>query len=162
MQDDRAAFIEGFALKLNESGMQRMAARVFATLLTAPGGGLTAREIAETLGASAGAVSGATSYLTRTGLVERTRTPGERVDRYDIKGTSWAEVMAVETEMLLSLSSWLDKGASAVAGDLEATDRLEATRDFFAFMADEMPKLVERWQTSHRQNGATGSSGSEN
>jgi len=151
MQEDRAAFIEGFALKLNESGMQRMAARVFATILTAPGGGLTAREIAETIGVSAGAVSGATSYLTRTGLIERTRTPREHVDRYDIKGTSWAEVMAVETEMLLSLSSWLDKGASAVAGDPEATDRLEATRDFFAFMADEMPKLVDHWQRSQHQ-----------
>jgi oligoribonuclease (3'-5' exoribonuclease) len=58
--------------------------------------------------------------------------------------------MAVETEMLRSLSSWLDKGASAVTGDREATDRLEATRDFFAFMADEMPKLVDRWQkTQH-------------
>ena len=122
MQEDRAAFIEGFALKLNESGMQRMAARVFAALLTAPGGGLTAREIAEALDVSAGAVSGATTYLTRTGLVERTRTPRERIDRYDIKGTSWAEAMAVETEMLRSLSSWLDKGASAVAGDPEATD----------------------------------------
>jgi DNA-binding transcriptional regulator GbsR (MarR family) len=152
MKEDRAAFIEGFALKLNESGMQRMAARVFAALLTAPGGGLTAREIAETLDVSAAAVSGATSYLTRTGLVERTRTPRERVDRYDVKGTSWAEAMAVETEMLRSLSSWLDKGASAVAGDREATERMEATRDFFAFIADEMPKLVDRWQRSQRQS----------
>ena len=50
MQEDRAEFIEGFALKLNESGMQRMSARVFAALLAAPGGGLTAREIAEALG----------------------------------------------------------------------------------------------------------------
>lgn len=148
MQDDRAAFIEGFALRLNESGMQRMAARVFAALLTAPGGGLTAREIAETLEASAGAVSGATSYLTRTGLVERTRTPGERVDRYDVNGTTWAEAMAVETEMLRTLSSWLDKGATAVADDPDATQRLKSTRDFFAFIADEMPKLVDRWQQS--------------
>jgi DNA-binding transcriptional regulator GbsR (MarR family) len=150
MEDDRAAFIEGFALKLNESGMQRMAARVFAALLTAPGGGLTAREIAETLDVSAGAVSGATSYLTRTGLAERTRTPRERVDRYDVRGTTWAEAMAVATEMLRSLASWLDKGATAVTGDPEATDRLEATRDFFTFMADEMPKLVNRWQKSQR------------
>ena len=148
MDEDRAEFIEGFALKLNESGIQRMSARVFAALLVAPGGGLTAREIAETLGVSAGAVSGATSYLTRTGLVERTRTPGERVDRYDVRGTTWAEAMAVETEMLRTLSSWLDKGASAVAGDSDAVDRLERTRDFFAFMADEMPRLVERWQES--------------
>ena len=59
--------------------------------------------------------------------------------------------MAVETEMLRTLSTWLDKGASAVAGDPEAVDRLEATRDFFAFMAEEMPRLVERWQTSQRR-----------
>jgi hypothetical protein len=58
--------------------------------------------------------------------------------------------MAVETEMLRSLSSWLDKGASAVAGDPEATERMEATRDFFAFIAEEMPKLVDRWQRSQR------------
>jgi len=148
MDGDRAEFIEGFALKLNESGMQRMAARVFAALLIAPGGGLTAREIAETLGVSAGAVSGATSYLTRTGLVERTRTPRERVDRYDVKGTTWAEHMATETELFNILASWLDKGASAMSGDSDAVDRLETTRDFFAFMADEMPRLVERWQKS--------------
>lgn len=148
MEASRAEFIEGFALKLNESGMQRMAARVFAALLTAPGGGLTAREIAETLDVSAAAVSVATSYLTRAGLAERTRTPGERVDRYDVQGITWAEAMAVETEMLHSLSSWLDKGTTAVAGDPGATERLEATRDFFAFMAEEMPKLVDRWQES--------------
>ena len=150
MDEDRAEFIEGFALKLNESGMQRMSARVFAALLVAPGGGLTAREIADTLGVSAGAVSGATNYLTRTGLVERTRTPGERVDRYDVRGTTWAEAMAVETETLRTLSSWLDKGASTVADDPAAVERLEGTRDFFAFMADEMPQLVERWQTSRQ------------
>lgn len=152
MDGDRAEFVEGFALKLNESGMQRMSARVFAALLVAPGGGLTAREIAETLGVSAGAVSGATSYLIRTGLVERTRTPGERVDRYDVRGTSWAQAMAVETEMLHTFASWLDKGASAVAGDSDAVDRLETTRDFFAFMADEMPRLVERWQKSRAEH----------
>lgn len=149
---DRSEFIEGFALQLNETGMQRMAARVFAALLTAPGGGLTAREIAGTLGVSAAAVSGATSYLTRTGLAERTRRADERVDRYDVRGTQWAEAMAVETETLHTLSGWLDKGASAVAGDPDATERMEGTRDFFAFMADEMPKLVDRWQESRRSS----------
>ena len=150
MDGDRAEFIEGFALKLSESGMQRMAARVFAALLTAPGGGLTAREIAEMLGVSAGAVSGATTYLTRAKMAERSRTPGERVDRYDVKGTTWAEAIAVETEMMRSLAAWLDKGASLVAGDREATERLEDTRDFFNFVSVEMPQLVERWQKSRR------------
>jgi DNA-binding transcriptional regulator GbsR (MarR family) len=148
MKEERAEFIEGFALQLHESGMQRMAARVFAVLLTAPGGGLTAREIAETLGVSAAAVSGATTYLTRTKMAERSRTPGERVDRYDVRGTTWAEAITVETELLHTLSGWLDKGASLVADDREATQRMKDTRDFFDFVAVEMPKLVERWQAT--------------
>lgn len=145
---DRSEFVEGFALRLNESGMQRMAARVFATLLAAPGGGLTAREIGEQLEVSAAAVSGATSYLTRAKLIERTRRPGERVDRFDVHGTTWAEAMTVETETLRGLATWLDKGLAAVDGDSDATDRLEGTRDFFLFMAEEMPRLVQRWQDS--------------
>jgi hypothetical protein len=60
--------------------------------------------------------------------------------------------MAVETEMLLTLSAWLDKGVSAVTGDPAATERLETTRDFFAFMAEEMPKLVDRWQKAQRRH----------
>ena len=135
MQEDRAAFIEGFALKLNESGMQRMAARVFAVLAD--------QRLPHVL-------SGATTYLTRTKMAERVRTPGERVDRYDVRGTTWAEAIAVETEMLHTLSGWLDKGASLVAGDREATQRLADTRDFFDFIAVEMPKLVDRWQASRR------------
>lgn len=150
MKEDRATFIEGLALELSESGMQRMAARVFAALLTAPGGGLTAREIAETLDVSAASVSGATTYLTRAKMAERTRTPGERTDRYDVRGTTWAEAITVETEMMQSLSAWLDKGASLVAGDKVAMQRLADTRDFFDFISVEMPKLVERWQKSQR------------
>ena len=151
MPDDKAAFVEGFALQLNESGMQRMPARVFATLLMAPGGGLTAREIAENLGVSAAAVSGATTYLTRTKMAVRTRNPGERVDRYDVRGTTWAEAITVETDLLQNLSSWLDKGVSVVAGDREATQRLLDTRDFFEFVSVEMPKLVDRWQRSRNR-----------
>lgn len=151
MPDARAEFVEGFALRLSEAGMQRMAGRVFATLMTAPAGGHSAREISEVLGVSAGAVSGATRYLTQAGLVERTRTPGERLDRYDVRGTTWAEAMATETEVIRRLSTWLDKGVEAVADDPAATERLTDTRDFFDFLAAEVPLLVERW---HAQRGS--------
>ena len=62
MADDVAEFIEGFALMLNEAGMQRMAARVFGALLAAQSEGLTAKQIGEVLGVSPAAVSGAVGY----------------------------------------------------------------------------------------------------
>lgn len=146
--DETAGFIEAFALELNQAGMQRMAARVFAALLVAPEGGSSARDLSETLGVSPAAVSGATSYLTRTQLAARRRVPGERVDRYDVDGTTWAEAMATETQTIESLARLLDVGLTAVAPGGAAHERLDSTRDFFLYMAQEMPLLVERWKES--------------
>lgn len=141
-------FVEGFALELSQSGMQRMAARVFAALLVAPENGHTAKEIGEVLGVSPAAVSGATAYLTRMGLAVRQRVTGERVDRYNVLGTTWAEAMASETQMIRTLSDLLEEGLARVDDASAAHERLAATHDFFTYMAVEMPKLVDRWHTS--------------
>jgi DNA-binding transcriptional regulator GbsR (MarR family) len=145
---ETSEFVEGFALELNQSGMQRMAARVFAALLVAPANGYTAKEIGEALGVSAAAVSGATAYLTRMGLAVRQRVRGERVDRYNVLGTTWAEAMATETQMITTLAKLLEQGMSRVDDDSAAHERLAATHDFFTYMAVEMPKLVDRWHAS--------------
>jgi len=149
---DREAsdFVEGFALELSQAGMQRMAARVFAALLVAPDNGYTAKEIGEALGVSAAAVSGATAYLTRMGLAARLRVTGERVDRYNVQGTSWAEAMATETQLIATLTRLLQQGLEDVEPGSAAHERLAATHDFFAYMSAEMPKLVERWRESRQ------------
>jgi DNA-binding transcriptional regulator GbsR (MarR family) len=148
MSDPAAEFIEGFALVLNKAGMQRMAARVFAALLAAQEGGLSAKQIGEALGVSPAAVSGAVAYLTSTGLANRVRTPGARVDHYIVDSTTWAEAVATETDRLRELSQWLTKGAAAVPAGSPSRDRMTETRDFFDFLVVEMPKLVERWRAS--------------
>lgn len=150
MTGETNEFVEGFALELNRSGMQRMAARVFAALLVAPENGYTAKEIGAALGVSAAAVSGATAYLTRMGLAVRRRVTGERVDRYNVLGTTWAEAMATETRTIKTLSDLLDQGLLEVDDGSAAQERLAATRDFFSYMAVEMPKLVERWHESRQ------------
>jgi len=143
-------FVEAFALELHQSGMQRMAARVFATLLVAPENGYTAKEIGEVLEVSAAAVSGATSYLTRMGLAVRRRVTGERVDRYDVLGTTWAEAMTSETKMIQTLTAHIERGLEDVPTGSAAHERLDATRDFFVYMAAELPKVVDRWHASRR------------
>jgi hypothetical protein len=148
MADSVAEFVEGFALVLNQAGMQRMASRVFGALLTAPAEGLTAKQVCDQLQVSPAAVSGAMSYLTRTSLAQRVRQPGERVDRYVVDDSSWAEAVASETRRLVELSSWLDRGAAVVEPGSAAHARMAETRDFFDFVSQEMPKMVERWHAS--------------
>ena len=149
-----AEFVEGFALILTRAGMQRMASRVFAALLASESGELTAKQIAEALGVSPAAVSGAVNYLTRTGLAVRARHPGARVDHYRVEDSTWAEAMATESERIDELADWLGQGARAVPAGSDAEKRLHETRDFFLFIAAEMPKLVERWQASRRSGEA--------
>jgi|SRR3954451_13207267 hypothetical protein len=155
MSRPTAEFVEGFALVLNRAGMQRMGSRVFAALLAAEDEGLTAREIAEALGVSPAAVSGAVTYLTSTGLANRRRTPGNRVDHFVVDGTTWAEAIAMETDRLRELSGWLGKGIDAVPEGSPARTRLAETRAFFDFLTVEMPKLVDRWHEQQQKTRRT-------
>src|SRR5919201_2248121 len=86
-----ARFVERFASTLEISGVQRMPARVFAALLAADSGTLTAAQVAERLEASPAAISGAVRYLAQIGLITRTREPGSRPDRYRVDDDAWYE-----------------------------------------------------------------------
>ena len=66
-------FVERFTALLIDGGMPRMPALVFSRVLAEDSGQLTAAEIAERLDVSPAAVSGAVRYLTRVGMLVRTR-----------------------------------------------------------------------------------------
>ena len=82
-------FVERFAMTLEESGVPRMPARVFVTLLATDSGALTAAELAERLQVSPAAILGAVRYLIQVDLITRERDPGSRRDRYQVFDDAW-------------------------------------------------------------------------
>jgi DNA-binding transcriptional regulator GbsR (MarR family) len=146
-------FIERFALNLTEAGMARMPARVFATVLVAEDGRRTAAELAGQLGVSPAAISGAVRYLTQLRLVSRGREPGERVDHYRVSSGTWYEAIARRDEMVARWLVDLEDGVKAVGPDTAAGARLEETRQFFAYLLDEVPRMLDRWRA---RRGAAG------
>src|SRR5438067_9473989 len=82
-------FIERFAQVLVESGMPRIASRIFIALVATDSGRLTAGELAEQLQASPAAVSGGVRYLAQVDLVSREREPGSRRDHYRVDEDIW-------------------------------------------------------------------------
>ena len=139
-------FIERFALDLTDSGMARMPARVFAALLVDDDGRLTAAELAELLGVSPAAISGAVRYLSQIGMVSRGREPGERRDHYQVSADTWYEVVGRRDQLLARWEQDLDEGIKAVGPDTPAGDRLEETRRFFEFLRHEGPRVMARWR----------------
>jgi DNA-binding transcriptional regulator GbsR (MarR family) len=148
-RDDEAVrrFIERFALDLTEAGMARMPSRVFAAILIADDGQLTAAELTELLQVSPAAISGAVRYLTHLGLVARGREPGERRDHYRISGDMWYEVVARRDAILARWEQDLQDGIKAAGGlDTRAGARLEENRQYFEFLRQEAPQIMARWR----------------
>jgi DNA-binding transcriptional regulator GbsR (MarR family) len=147
------SFIERFALVLAAAGMQRMAARAFAALLVAEDGSLTAREFAELLQVSPAAVSGSVRYLEGARMARRARRPGERTDHWTLGGESWYETVGTRTDIIDALAAALDEGLAAVPEASQAAERMSEMRDFFMFLAEEMPRVIVRWRAHRSESG---------
>jgi len=156
VEADRRRFVERFGLLLAEAGMPRMAARAFACILAEDEGRLTAAEIGERLGVSPAAVSGAVRYLVQVGMVTRGREPGARRDDYRLHDHLWYELFAFRGELLRRWEQAMADGAALLGGS-PAGDRIGETREFFAFLQDELPAMMERWRV--RQAKRSGSNG---
>jgi DNA-binding transcriptional regulator GbsR (MarR family) len=146
-------FIEQFALLLVEAGMPRMASRVFAAVLAEDSGRLTAGAIAARLRVSPAAVSGAVRYLVQVRLLFRGREPGARSDHYYLsEDDPWYAAITNRSEMLARWEESAARGA-AVLGDRPAGARLRETAEFFSFLREELPLLLERWRAGRTAAG---------
>jgi predicted transcriptional regulator len=147
-RDDEAVsrFVERFAMTLEESGVPRMPARVFVTLLATDSGALTAADLAERLQVSPAAISGAVRYLIQVDLITRERDPGSRRDRYRVFDDAWYEATVRRERLLLRWEDSAREGVAALGPDTPAGLRMVETVAFFEFLRREMAALQERWR----------------
>src|SRR5215468_6891477 len=154
-RDEQAVgpFIERFASVLVEAGVPPMPARVFSALLVTDSGRLTAAELAELLGASPAAISGAVRYLEQVGMISRQREPGSRRDVYLLRNNLWYEISLGRDQVLAHWANAARDGAQILGPDTPAGQRLADSHDFFAFLRQELPALLERWRAHKAQHG---------
>jgi DNA-binding transcriptional regulator GbsR (MarR family) len=143
---------EELALVLSTHGMQRMTARVLATLLFTEQPTMTAGELGERLKASSGAISGAVKMLTSVGLVERVPAPASRRDHYRLRDNAWAIQYTSQNEVTLAVIKAAEAGIAATEDGSLARKRLTQMRDFYNFLFDEIPALLDRW---YQRSGST-------
>jgi predicted transcriptional regulator len=139
--------VERLGRLLAEWGLPRMAARVLFVLMTADEPSLTAGELAERLGVSPAAISGAVRYLNHIHMVARDVVAGSRRDRYRLVDDSWYEVTIEKMTLITTLADIAREGVDAAGGPTTpAGARLAGMRDFYDFVQEELPVLLRRWQ----------------
>lgn len=136
---------EQLALVLTSLGLQRMTARVLASLLFTEQSTMTMAELGARLQASSGAISGALKTLTSVGLAERVPVPGSRRDHYRLRDDAWAVLFTGQNATLAAMQSAAATGIAAAPPDSLAHHRLTQMRDFYAFLLAEIPALLDRY-----------------
>lgn len=138
-------------MALEALGTPRTAARVLSALLVADPPEQTAEQLAATLHASRGAISGGTATLTTMGLIERKRRRGDRKDYFRNKPNAWFEVTKQQTASVAQLRQLAEKGLEVVATDEpEVTEGLRDMRDMLTFYERELPEMLARWEKSRK------------
>ena len=143
---DSGEVAERLALALNPNGMQRMVARVLAAFLFSDQESVTAAELGEQLGASAGSISGAITMLRTVGLIEPAPVPGSRRAHFRMREDAWATMMSSQNAMVQVMQDIAEAGVASTPPDSPAARRLERMRDFYAYLFAELPALIERWR----------------
>jgi DNA-binding MarR family transcriptional regulator len=149
------AFADRMAMTFADLGFPRMAARVLFTLLVREDDeGMTATELADAIGASPAAISGAVRYLSQFDLVAKRAVRGSRSVRYRLPPDAWYAAAASESRRYPMLVAMADEGVIAAGGDsTTAGRRVAEMRDFFAFVATEMDGVLARWKARPRDSG---------
>jgi DNA-binding transcriptional ArsR family regulator len=138
--------VEDFALVLNEAGLPRMAARVFAYVLAEDSDSYTAAELAKGLGVSRAAISGAVRPLVAGGLLAKGREPGARADHYRIDDNDvWAAINLQQLRLIERWKAPVANGVELIGSGTRGGRRLLETLAFFRYLERDFPSFIRRW-----------------
>lgn len=151
-QEDLLHAVERLTQSLEQNGIPRMAARVFAFVLADDADRYTAAQLAEGLRVSNAAISGAVRYLVDTSLLYKERRPGTRADLYRINDEDvWRTIMVAQLSALHEWDQSLDEALGMLEPGSPGARRLLETREFFTFLRIEMSRIVNLWATRRRE-----------
>ncbi|WP_228484679.1 GbsR/MarR family transcriptional regulator [Microbacterium cremeum] len=137
---------EQAAAMLTAAGMARMPARVMMALVGSPDDGYTAAELAERLGVSPAAVSGAVRYLISMRLIQRLSRPGDRRDRYDLTDDAWDGMITANAPLYAALAMQLDRIADENTDAPASVARARDVADFLRYLSERVPEIAAEWR----------------
>jgi DNA-binding transcriptional regulator GbsR (MarR family) len=148
MRDDAAArdVAERIAMMMADWGFPRMPARVLMAVMTDDAEVLTAGEIGERLGVSPAAVSGAVRYLIHLRMLEKIPLPKSRRDGYRVPEDAWYEGTALKTDIYRTAAQMSAEAAKALGEDTPAGRRMTVMREYFEFIQDQFPRILQLWK----------------
>ncbi len=153
-------FVERMAQRLAQSGLPRMAGRMWAWLMICDPPEQTAADVATHLRASRGSISGTARLLETAGLISRITKPGDRREWFRVPPSGMVSMMASQQPVISAYRRLMDDGLELLRDRPEhVRERLRETRRLYAFFEREYPLLLAQFEASEAGDevGGTGS-----
>ena len=144
MEEERL-FADEVGMVLSGMGMPAAFGKLMGWLLICDPPQQTSKQLAQSLGLSKGSVSTGMRALEQLGMVRRVPVRG-RGHAYEMLPD--ALVRTVDARRLyLVIHDVMQKGIDVLGGDesLPRAQRLRVTRDFYAFVAERVPQLIDEF-----------------
>jgi len=145
MRSEEQAFIDRWSRILASEGLPPVAGRLWAWLLICEPADQTVDEISEAIGASRGAISGAVRMLEPSGLILRTKRPGERREYWRTSPDAVIHSLEAKERATRPSLRALDDMLLASAGrSEESLARLREVQRLYAMLLGMFPQLITR------------------
>ncbi|MFC2041430.1 GbsR/MarR family transcriptional regulator [Chloroflexota bacterium] len=155
-QLEKQQFVEHVGIIFEQTGIPRMAGRIFGWLLISDPPHQSTSQLTEALMASKGSISTSTCLLIRLGLIERHSLLGIRHDYFRLCPDAWQHLIrhGLEDEIKM-IRQLAEHGLELLADNAPLTRKwLGEMRDIYAFLEREFPALLERWEQEHTKKRA--------
>jgi DNA-binding transcriptional regulator GbsR (MarR family) len=141
-------FIEHAGIVFEQTGLPRMAGRIFGCLLIADPPYQSSEQLADALVASKGSVSTTTRLLMQIGLIERLGMPGERHAHFRIRNDAWKHLVrhGLEEEIILFRQLAETGLQSLTSKSVDSQKLLNEMYEIYSFLDKQFPLLIARWE----------------
>lgn len=150
-REARQRYAEEFGLLYSTMGMPPAFGKLLGWLMICDPPQQTSAELAEALALSKGSVSTGMRMLEGAKLARRVARPGQRGHAYEVLPDGLVTGTVNGRAIWSSISVLMAKGVELLGGEeVPQAQRVRVARDFFAFIAERVPDLIEEFK---RDNG---------
>jgi DNA-binding transcriptional regulator GbsR (MarR family) len=141
--DELRNYAEEIGLWSSRQGLPPAYGKILGWLLICDPPQQTSAELAAALDLSKGSVSMGMRMLERSGLARRVAIPGRRGHAYEMRPDAMFRSTTDAVPHWLAMADLMRRGIDLVGADTPQADRLAMTGDFFDYIAEKIPALVE-------------------
>jgi DNA-binding transcriptional regulator GbsR (MarR family) len=143
-------YAEEVAVVLGGMGLQPACGKLLGWLLICDPPQQSSAQLADALGLSKASVSTGMRALERIGLARRVAVPGVRGHAYEMRPDALIEISSDAGRAYRQIRELMDRGLTLLAdAGRSRGERLRISRDFYAFIEDAVPRLIEQFKQDY-------------